>query len=514
MLRLWFTLVLIATVASATTRRVPEDYPSIQSALSSVNSGDTVLVQPGIYAESLQAPNTVFQLLGIVDPDATPTKPLVDPSPLAGSTHLACLTLPFGSNVVIKDFIFRNGAQMYPRDGFTDVGGIRYNGQQLSVERCRFDSTYGGIVTGAGGHLSMNQCQLQNSVWSGVFAGFSASHAVIRNTSFFARTGRLLSVMDSSRVEFCSFQSLEGGEWTWMQGPRIIVRGCNFGPTLAPDTTIHAMIWTSNSSGCLFENNYFHDLQLYGAAVLFNSVKGDTTCFRDNVFERNTAVGLQLQGPNIRVRNNLFDSCFADASIQCRAINLLQTQALLHGNIFNGPAQPRPHIYKMSIALAVMHECRFNDTGWALHVSGEDSMNAENNWWGDDSGPYHAELNPAGLGDTITGEAIFVPWLLDTVDTVADPPPPLPVACQLQVYPNPFNAQTSLRFVVPEPGNYHINLYNTLGQHVRQIWTGVVSGRQDIAFDAHGLASGIYFLGVRASTQPVPAHIQKLVLIN
>lgn len=38
-------------------------------------------------------------------------------------------------------------------------------------------------------------------------------------------------------------------------------------------------------------------------------------------------------------------------------------------------------------------------------------INAVNNWWGDASGPYHAELNPTGIGDKISNNVDFIPWL-------------------------------------------------------------------------------------------------------
>ena len=37
-------------------------------------------------------------------------------------------------------------------------------------------------------------------------------------------------------------------------------------------------------------------------------------------------------------------------------------------------------------------------------------MEAGNNWWGDASGPYHAELNPSGLGDAVSDDVDFTPW--------------------------------------------------------------------------------------------------------
>jgi len=44
------------------------------------------------------------------------------------------------------------------------------------------------------------------------------------------------------------------------------------------------------------------------------------------------------------------------------------------------------------------------------------SLNAINNWWGDSSGPYHATLNPSGLGDEVSDNVEFDPWLFDEKD--------------------------------------------------------------------------------------------------
>ncbi len=38
-------------------------------------------------------------------------------------------------------------------------------------------------------------------------------------------------------------------------------------------------------------------------------------------------------------------------------------------------------------------------------------LNAENNWWGDSTGPYHATANPGGLGDSVSDYVDFDPWL-------------------------------------------------------------------------------------------------------
>jgi len=47
-------------------------------------------------------------------------------------------------------------------------------------------------------------------------------------------------------------------------------------------------------------------------------------------------------------------------------------------------------------------------------VENKDSNNiidAEYNWWGDTTGPYHPDSNPGGLGDTVSDYVDFIPWL-------------------------------------------------------------------------------------------------------
>ncbi|OGI64860.1 hypothetical protein A3H53_04800 [Candidatus Nomurabacteria bacterium RIFCSPLOWO2_02_FULL_40_10] len=41
------------------------------------------------------------------------------------------------------------------------------------------------------------------------------------------------------------------------------------------------------------------------------------------------------------------------------------------------------------------------------------TLNAENNFWGDISGPYHEDLNPEGLGYAVYGDVLFDPWCKD-----------------------------------------------------------------------------------------------------
>jgi hypothetical protein len=68
-----------------------------------------------------------------------------------------------------------------------------------------------------------------------------------------------------------------------------------------------------------------------------------------------------------------------------------------------------------------------------------------------------------------------------------------------QNYPNPFNPVTVIEFETPEAGYVLIELYNSAGQKVRDIFAGELpAGYHKVRFDASGLSSGVYFYRMSA----------------
>lgn len=63
-----------------------------------------------------------------------------------------------------------------------------------------------------------------------------------------------------------------------------------------------------------------------------------------------------------------------------------------------------------------------------------------------------------------------------------------------QNYPNPFNPSTQINFSLAEPGNVQLKVYNVTGDEVATLADGFrAAGDYNIAFNAAGLSSGIYF---------------------
>jgi|WetSurMetagenome_2_1015567.scaffolds.fasta_scaffold31156_2 hypothetical protein len=78
---------------------------------------------------------------------------------------------------------------------------------------------------------------------------------------------------------------------------------------------------------------------------------------------------------------------------------------------------------------------------------------------------------------------------------------PIPNNSRLLVsYPNPFNAQTTISYSLPEPGPMTLTIYNLLGQKVATLFDGVqTAGEHKIIWDAKGMTSGVYFCRIENS---------------
>ncbi|MCX6137233.1 MAG: cohesin domain-containing protein [Ignavibacteriales bacterium] len=68
-----------------------------------------------------------------------------------------------------------------------------------------------------------------------------------------------------------------------------------------------------------------------------------------------------------------------------------------------------------------------------------------------------------------------------------------------QNYPNPFNPTTTIEFALPKESTVEIQIFNTIGQRVANLYSGVqTAGNHQIVWNASGCTSGIYFYTLKA----------------
>jgi len=130
-----------------------------------------------------------------------------------------------------------------------------------------------------------------------------------------------------------------------------------------------------------------------------------------------------------------------------------------------------------------------------------------------DGDRLQANLNVRNNGRT---PLIVVPLTL-TVDVNADVSEPKDVGIPFElgiasVYPNPFNARTTVSVSVPASEPISLSVYDLSGRLVSTIYSGVLpAGSHRLVFDGEGLASGIYLLALNT---PSEKHFQKIALIR
>lgn len=81
-----------------------------------------------------------------------------------------------------------------------------------------------------------------------------------------------------------------------------------------------------------------------------------------------------------------------------------------------------------------------------------------------------------------------------------------------RAYPNPFNAQTTISFTLPQAGNVNLALYDIAGRLVESVADSYYpAGRHSIIYDASMLSTGIYFYRLICSDK---TQIGKMTLIK
>jgi hypothetical protein len=88
-----------------------------------------------------------------------------------------------------------------------------------------------------------------------------------------------------------------------------------------------------------------------------------------------------------------------------------------------------------------------------------------------------------------------------------------------EAYPNPFNPSTTIRFDVPVHGRVRISLFDVLGRELEPLFDDILPpGRHEVRWDASGMASGMYYIQMRADAgagaNAAGPEFRKLLLVK
>jgi photosystem II stability/assembly factor-like uncharacterized protein len=138
-------------------------------------------------------------------------------------------------------------------------------------------------------------------------------------------------------------------------------------------------------------------------------------------------------------------------------------------------------------------------------------------WWSTDGGGTWADISPTPLGDGadvrnasflssslgyVTGLYRAYKFTPPGANSVERQPGDVPLKYALrQNYPNPFNPSTTIQYSIPQSDRVSLKVFSLLGQEVATLVDEQQAvGSYTVRFDAHNLASGVYFYMLKAGS--------------
>jgi len=133
-----------------------------------------------------------------------------------------------------------------------------------------------------------------------------------------------------------------------------------------------------------------------------------------NIVYNVTFDGLWVLADNVTVKDNKIYNSDQNA-IQIIGANVVVQGNDLHDNDVGILVKDLDPIYSSNISAHFNNI--LNNTAWGVNNTSVNLVDAENNWWGDNSGPYDPSLgapdyNPNGTGDAVSDYVMYRPWII------------------------------------------------------------------------------------------------------
>ncbi|MBU0692465.1 T9SS type A sorting domain-containing protein [bacterium] len=526
-----FVLLTASAIQAVTHEVYPDSGLTIQATILAASNGDSVIIHDGEYAESVVVYGRgLFIGSGFIrDGDSTHIANTIIHADTTRQDTMSCFIYAYGEHPrsklcgltlsngrgtysTVTDHIIGGGVYIY--DSSIQIescviqncsaflgGGVAIRGRESHPEIQRIEDCVftGCSSTGAGGGIQARLCSLvvdacvfENNRcedWGGG-ADVTSSFAIFANSTMVACSalsiGGLSYCGNRGAVENCTFiRNTDNGDYAHFEivDSDATVSGCYFGET--PLHTNSVSLSNRDEPLRFFGNVVENCINISGYAGAINFAMHTDGEFAYNVVRNNRGhVGCVLyvmQGSTIEIHHNVIENNISDdPELPSVLFAINEAIPTLDSNIIrNNSGQTMLYHW------------------WQPHV-----IDARNNWWGHESGPYHPTLNPEGQGDTLYSDMVdFIPWLSAPPDTtmptnsVDRKRPQVPGMWQIMnLYPNPFNSEFAIVLAGFTRSDFSLRLYDILGREAAVIQEGALTGGRFSFRVPPELASGVYFL--------------------
>ncbi|NUO20438.1 hypothetical protein HUU59_13410, partial [bacterium] len=423
------TLCSFIEAINADTLFVPVGVP-ISFVIAESHSGDVIVFEEGSHLGPITpfGRNLTLGSRMIVDGDQSWTDRTAIEAPVDFEDSSSAAIFCHGEqNITLVGLTLRGATGTYDELYGTQAGGCVYvNRSNVKFDNCRLtggSAFYGGGLFVSGTPWQRDaHVQLCNSVldscqaleWGG---GVYASHCTltVRNTSFEDISCGMATAAINALTSHVELESLRVSRCTGGVGGVAVYGGwgrvvaSEFIENSTPETGFCNDLYVSDFWGVV-ERCVFHDEHAPFPSVFIGGPYGETF-FRGNILEDNstsTVTGTliinnrngNLMTHNI-FRNNrnilggaLFAFGDADAIVEFNTFVGNSSMDAEGGSVLRSNTRGTPRLVN-NIISGNFGNCVSMNSAYPVRID------ARNNWWGHESGPYHPTLNPTGQGDTL-----------------------------------------------------------------------------------------------------------------
>ncbi len=440
------TLFVIGIPLNAAVLKVPSPYSKIQAAINAASPGDKIEVGPSTYNEFI----TIDKANLTIQSTAGAANTIID----AGGANKDIVT-------IIADGVTLDGFTLQNANG-VNVAGIRMTGTTLDpVSRCTISNIITKNITGTKCAHGIRSNYVENSIFSNieisdltetvpqVSKGDGVFAILLSYTDHSKFTDIRISYLlgDANSQGIMLYSSCDHNEFTntvisgltatydyacginiWSRDPNPHSDYNTFTTTTIKNVNGSESVYGiqnralvgNEHTGNRFIDTHISDLTSTDDVVLviYNEYTIDTKLedsYISYITAKKAAIGINnawkydntvISGGEIKNLYATYEGSVAISFVRSTSTARVEEMTLSgsdHGVRISGSADAcNISVHSNNIEGNTKHGLLNGD----YHI-----VDAENNWWGDSSGPYHIRTNSTGAGNKVSNYVDYTPWL-------------------------------------------------------------------------------------------------------